>query len=82
MVKKKNAPNHSHQRLRAERLVPDHPGRLGLEDLGLPLLLDVVLAEADRQSRHVVASHAASVWTPELSASKEQKKQKKKMNCL
>ncbi len=45
------------QRLGAESLVPHHASSLALEDLGLPLLLDVVLAKANLQVGDVVAGH-------------------------
>ena len=37
--------------------MPDDPLGLGLEDLGLPGLLDVVLAQPDSQGGHVRAAH-------------------------
>jgi hypothetical protein len=42
--------------------VPDHPGRLALEYLGLAGLLDVVLAQPHLQVRHVVPAQAVQIW--------------------
>ena len=45
------------QGLLTELLVPDNPGGLALEQLGLSNLLDCVVAQPDLQVGHVVSAH-------------------------
>ena len=48
----------THQCLLAKSLVADHSGGLGLVRRGLAHLLDVVVAQHDRQPRHLLGRHA------------------------
>ena len=48
----------THQCLLAELLVPDDPGSLGLESLGLVVPADFVVAEDDCQASNLLRGHA------------------------
>ena len=55
-----------YQCLLGEVLVPNNPLGLGLEDLSLPGLLDVVLAQPDGQGGHVRAAHTEEEMLAEV----------------
>ena len=48
----------THQCLLAELLVPDDPGSLGLESLGLAVLTDCMVSEDDCQASNLLRAHA------------------------